>query len=394
MSEVNGRNGVVRVWCDGCYDMVHFGHANNLRQAKALGDYLVVGVHTDEEITQHKGPPVFTSQERYKMVRGIKWVDEVVEGAPYVTTLETLDAYECDFCVHGDDITLTADGIDTYHLVKTADRYKEVKRTAGVSTTDLVGRMLTMTSQSIGDSDVTSPRPQYKSRSPYTTCSSQFLLTTQKILEFSEGRQPKPTDRIVYVDGAFDLFHPGHLDFLERARQHGDFLIVGVHPDHVVSWYKGYGYPIMNLHERVLSVLACKYVDEVVIGAPYTVTGDMLSQLRVHTVCRGLAAVLPDQDGRDPYLEPKKQGRFKLVDSGNSTTTEKIVDRIVFHRLEFERRNHEKENKELKLIELLQSETTYNGNTVDSNNSHMKTNGNAALCRNLLKHSNGSLRTS
>jgi glycerol-3-phosphate cytidylyltransferase-like family protein len=38
---------------------------------------------------------------RYKMVRGIKWVDEVVEGVPYVTTLETLDKYQCDFCVHG-----------------------------------------------------------------------------------------------------------------------------------------------------------------------------------------------------------------------------------------------------------------------------------------------------
>ena len=49
-----------RVWCDGCYDMVHFGHANSLRQAKAMGDYLIVGVHTDEEITKHKGPPVFT----------------------------------------------------------------------------------------------------------------------------------------------------------------------------------------------------------------------------------------------------------------------------------------------------------------------------------------------
>lgn len=45
--------------------MVHFGHANSLRQAKALGDYLVVGVHTDEEITQHKGPPVFTQEERF-----------------------------------------------------------------------------------------------------------------------------------------------------------------------------------------------------------------------------------------------------------------------------------------------------------------------------------------
>lgn len=35
------------------------------------------------------------------MVRGIKWVDEVVEAAPYVTTIETLDKYNCDFCVHG-----------------------------------------------------------------------------------------------------------------------------------------------------------------------------------------------------------------------------------------------------------------------------------------------------
>jgi len=44
--------------------MVHYGHANFLRQAKALGDCLVVGVHTDAEIALHKGPPVFTQEER------------------------------------------------------------------------------------------------------------------------------------------------------------------------------------------------------------------------------------------------------------------------------------------------------------------------------------------
>ena len=58
------------MWCDGCYDMVHYGHANQLRQAKQLGEQLVVGVHTDEEIATHKGPPVFNEQERYKMVGG------------------------------------------------------------------------------------------------------------------------------------------------------------------------------------------------------------------------------------------------------------------------------------------------------------------------------------
>lgn len=68
----------------------------------------------------------------------------------------------------------------------------------------------------------------------------------------------QPGDRIVYVAGAFDLFHVGHLDFLEKAKEKGDFLIVGLHTDPVVNLYKGSNYPIMNLHERVLSVLACK----------------------------------------------------------------------------------------------------------------------------------------
>lgn len=35
------------------------------------------------------------------MIKGIKWVDEVVEDAPYITSLETLDEYNCDYCVHG-----------------------------------------------------------------------------------------------------------------------------------------------------------------------------------------------------------------------------------------------------------------------------------------------------
>ena len=65
-----------------------------------------------------------TEQERYKMVRSVKWVDEVVEGSPYVTELETMDKYQAEFCVHGDDITLSADGTDTYQIVKDAGRYK------------------------------------------------------------------------------------------------------------------------------------------------------------------------------------------------------------------------------------------------------------------------------
>uniref|UniRef100_A0A8C3CT42 ethanolamine-phosphate cytidylyltransferase n=1 Tax=Cairina moschata TaxID=8855 RepID=A0A8C3CT42_CAIMO len=326
----------VRVWCDGCYDMVHYGHSNQLRQARAMGDYLIVGVHTDEEIAKHKGPPVFTQEERYKMVQAIKWVDEIAPGAPYVTTLETLDKYNCDFCVHGDDITLTIDGKDTYEEVKTAGRYRECKRTQGVSTTDLVGRMLLMTkahhSNIDEDLDYRKHTDNFgkgpKGHSPWTGV-SQFLQTSQKIIQFASGKEPQPGDTIIYVAGAFDLFHIGHVDFLEKVHQLSErpYIIAGLHFD--------------------------QYVSEVVIGAPYAVTADLLDHFRVTLVCHGMTEVVSDKDGSDPYEEPKRRGIFQLVDSGSNLTTDLIVQRIIKNRLEFEARNQKKEAKELAVLEAM-----------------------------------------
>ncbi|EDW45993.1 GM10235 [Drosophila sechellia] len=352
----------VRVWCDGCYDMVHFGHANSLRQAKALGDKVIVGIHTDEEITKHKGPPVFTEEERVKMVKGIKWVDEVVLGAPYVTTLKVLDQNNCDFCVHGDDITMTAEGVDTYHLVKSANRYKEVKRTAGVSTTDLVGRMLLLTRnhfrQGSAEYDIEKEgssnmgqESAAKSRGPVVVSSCRLPKRSYSSVM---AKSPNPGDKIVYVAGAFDLFHVGHLDFLEKAKKLGDYLIVGLHTDPVVNSYKGSNYPIMNLHERVLSVLACKFVNEVVIGAPYCVTEELLEHFKIDVVCHGRTPIALENGKIDPYAVPKTRAIFELIDSGNEMTTERIVERIISHRLEYERRNQAKEKKEIEAFEALQ----------------------------------------
>ncbi|RWS27199.1 Ethanolamine-phosphate cytidylyltransferase-like protein [Leptotrombidium deliense] len=364
-----------RVWCDGCYDMVHFGHANQLRQAKAMGDYLIVGVHTDEEITRHKGPPVFNEQERYKMVRAIKWVDEVVEGAPYITTVETLDAHNCDFCVHGDDITLDESGLDCYRFVKECGRYRECQRTAGVSSTDLVGRMLLLTKQhhtsvkiEASDHQVSNISKDSSTHSPWTGV-SQFLPTTRKIIQFAEGKEPKPGDKIAYVSGAFDLFHVGHVDFLEKVRQVADYVIVGLHTDQEVNRYRGGNYPIMNLHERVLSVLACKYVNEVVIGAPYSVTADLMDHFKINIVCHGRTAYPLDSNGSDPYSEPKRRGKYLEVDGGNSLTTIDIVKRIIASRMEYIRRNEEKERKEIAVYEAMKR-MEENKKKIDENHNH------------------------
>lgn len=183
---------------------------------------------------------------RYAAVAACKWVDEVVPNAPYNTTVEILDKYNVDFCVHGDDITTMADGTDCYQAVKDAGRYRECKRTQGVSTTELVGRMLLMTRDhhkrrtSAGSSSLTTMSTEDlgtfstgATKASSNTGVSHFLPTSKKIVQFSEGREPAPTDKVVYVDGTFDLFHTGHIEFLKRAKALGDYLLVGVHDDQV-----------------------------------------------------------------------------------------------------------------------------------------------------------------
>lgn len=196
-------------------------------------------------------------------------------------------------------------------------------------------------------------------KSPWT-CVSHFLPTSQRIVQFSDGKEPNPGDKIVYAAGAFDLFHVGLLDFLETAKNEGDYLIVGLHTDQVVNRYKGSNYPIMSLHQRVLSVLACRYVDQVIIGAPYRVTLELLEQFKVDMVVHGETNVMEDVDGTDPYEIPKQMGIFKVISSGCPLTTADIVARIIKHRMLYEERNKKKEKKEADVFAAMERRKSQN----------------------------------
>lgn len=95
---------------------------------------------------------------------------------------------------------------------------------------------------------------------------STFLPTSRRIVQFANGTPAPPGATVVYIDGGFDLFHLGHLEILKAAAKLGDYLLVGVHSDDDVTARRGEHLPIMTVHERCLSVMACSHVDEVVIG--------------------------------------------------------------------------------------------------------------------------------
>lgn len=296
-------------------------------QARRLGTSLFVGIHSDEAILENKGPTVMTLEERCSAVDACRWSTVPVPHAPYVTQLSWISHYGCQYVVHGDDITSDSNGEDCYRYVKEAGRFKIVKRTPGISTTDLVGRMLLCTKEHFiksldslldttdGSSqgaelkerikeyasdesghkplvDVWSWVPRHpgreRRRSSVNNKAPMHHPSAEKgsFKKLVEGKAPLPDQRIVYADGGFDLFTPGHIEFLrqvilaeenqakqrgwyldteieKRKAAHGEdyppaYLVAGLHDDEVINHWKGVNYPIMNIFERGLCVLQCK----------------------------------------------------------------------------------------------------------------------------------------
>ena len=71
---------MVTIWTNGCFDIIHRGHIELFKYAKSLGDYLVVGVDTDDRIRASKGEsrPINNLEDRIEMLNSIRYIDEVV----------------------------------------------------------------------------------------------------------------------------------------------------------------------------------------------------------------------------------------------------------------------------------------------------------------------------
>lgn len=392
----------VRVYMDGCFDLAHYGHANALRQAAACGDELIVGICSDDEIERCKGPPVLNLEEREGVIRANKWVTEVISGTPYELEQEFIDRlfteHKVDFIIHGDDPCLLPDGTDAYAAVKAAGRFKTIKRTEGVSTTDIVGRMLLSESGSIrapaeaagtvsgsrsrGSSTSAPPAgpalveagEETSSASPASGPSSgvaakapapaepqlyNFLPTSRRILQFSSGRVPSKSDRVVYLMGDWDMFNWGHVQLLKAARELGDFLVVGVLGDEAVKQRRGRHHPILNLQERTLSVLACKYVDEVIMGCPWEVSGDMLTTFNIAVVVRvvpgesgssGTVVTSASGDDEDPFTLPESRGLVREIVWSSSLSVADIIARVISNRAAFEAKYERKAKTEKEYV--------------------------------------------
>jgi glycerol-3-phosphate cytidylyltransferase-like family protein len=115
-----------------------------------------------------------------------------------------------------------------YATAKELGKYMSIPRTEGVSTTDILGRMLLLTkqhhchNQEIEESSALESEHSSSERREreFVGPQSKFLTTSRMLQLFSAGvKAPTKDMRVIYVDGAWDLFHPGHVAFLQEARK-------------------------------------------------------------------------------------------------------------------------------------------------------------------------------
>ncbi|NPV67986.1 MAG: adenylyltransferase/cytidyltransferase family protein [Anaerolineae bacterium] len=92
--------------------------------------------------------------------------------------------------------------------------------------------------------------------------------------------------KLVFSNGHFDLFHVGHLDYLEKARALGDALFIGVNDDDSTRRLKGPGRPLIPAEERARLLAALVVVDAVIIFSSDTADG-LIRQLRPDIYAKG-----------------------------------------------------------------------------------------------------------
>lgn len=132
-------------------------------------------------------------------------------------------------------------------------------------------------------------------------------------------------EKCLFADGVFDMFHSGHVAFLQQAHSLatslGLVLLVGIISDEDAASYKRI--PVLSLTERSVVVESCRYVHKVVRGSPLIIDGQFLDN---HCIC---AVVHGDDSPQATFFEePIKRGIMRYVPYTRGISTSDLLHRI------------------------------------------------------------------
>ena len=132
--------------------------------------------------------------------------------------------------------------------------------------------------------------------------------------------------KVVFSNGCFDIVHAGHVDYLSKARDLGDKLIIGLNSDDSVRRLKGKGRPVQDENARAALLAAFSFVDAVVVfdeDTPF----ELISTLIPDILVKGSDYSVENIVGADVVL--KNGGKVETIDFLEGYSTSSIIDKIL-----------------------------------------------------------------
>ena len=150
----------------------------------------------------------------------------------------------------------------------------------------------------------------------YNTLVREKIVTAEQLADILRQH---PERKVVFTNGCFDLVHQGHIDYLSKARDLGDVLVVGLNTDASVRRLKGPRRPINDEYSRALLLASMLFVDYVVLfgeDTPY----ELIKTLQPDILVKGSDYKPEDIVGYDIVMA--KGGKVETLDflPGFSTT--------------------------------------------------------------------------
>ncbi len=132
--------------------------------------------------------------------------------------------------------------------------------------------------------------------------------------------------KVVFTNGCFDLLHSGHALYLNKARQKGDFLIVGLNKDDSVRRLKGRGRPLLKFRERAI-LLAYLIPVDLVVGFGEDTPLRLIKMLKPDILVKGADYRVSEIVGAE-YVQARG-GKVITIPLVRGKSTSRLLDRMV-----------------------------------------------------------------
>jgi len=131
--------------------------------------------------------------------------------------------------------------------------------------------------------------------------------------------------KIVFTNGCFDIIHLGHIDYLSKAKDLGDILVVGLNTDSSVSRIKGKNRPIVDQNSRSMILASLRFIDAIVLfdeDTPY----NLINLIEPDILVKGSDYDPADIVGAD--IVESKEGEIVTIPFLEGYSTSSIIEKI------------------------------------------------------------------